>query len=218
MISKFVSATLGLSFCLLSSQVFSAPITLDFEGLGSHASINEFYNGGTDSQGNSGTNYGITFGENSLALKESDPSANFSHEPSAETIMFFLTGSAVLNYAPGFDTGFSFFYTTVSFSGQVDVYDDLNATGNLLGSIMIGALGAGPDALNPFSNWEVGYLAFDGLAKSINFGGTVNQVGYDNITFGSIDPRIIPVPEPSLILLLLSGIGLILIRRKDVDV
>lgn len=196
---------LGMGAALTMNATASV-VTLDFEGLGSQAAVNNFYNGGTDSQGNSGTNYGVAFGPNSLALRESDPVANFSHEPSPQTILFFLTGSAILNYAPGFDTGFSFFYTTVSFSGVVDVYDGLNATGNLLGSINIAALGSGPDPANAFSNWEIGSLGFSGIAKSINFGGTVNQVGYDNVTFGSTNPRVNEIPEPTS--LALSAIAL----------
>ncbi len=178
----------------------AAVISLNFEGIGSGASINNFYNGGTDSVGNSGTNHSVAFGTNALALKESDPTANFANEPSAETIMFFLTGSAILNYAPGFSTGFSFWYTTVSFAGSVNVYDDLNAGGNLLGTIALSALGVGPSPGNPFSNWAVGSLLFAGTAKSINFGGTVNQVGYDDITFGSGRPGG-NVPEPTTLAL-----------------
>jgi PEP-CTERM motif len=193
-------------------------IFLDFEGLGTRAAINDFYNGGTDSQGNAGVNYGISFGANSLALRESDPLANFSREPSAETVMFFLTGSSVLNYGPGFDEGFSFFYSTVSFAAQVQVYDGLNATGNLLGTISLAALGAGPDLSNPFSNWEIGSLSFAGTARSIDFGGTVNQVGFDNITFGSVDPNqptVPAIPEPSTYALMLAGLGVMtLIARR----
>lgn len=186
----------------------SASFILDFEGIGSQARIEEFYNGGTDSMGNSGVNYGVSFGSNALALTESDPQANFSGEPSEETAMFFLTGSAILNYDSGFDTGFSFYYSTVSYAGSVSVYDDLNATGNLLGTIAVEALGYGPDEDNPFSNWEIGFLGFSGIGKSIDFGGTVNQVGYDNITFGSINPNIEqPIPEPTT--MLLFGIGLL---------
>lgn len=199
----------------LSLNASASIITLDFEGLGSRAAIQDFYNGGTDSDGNSGVNYGISFGGNSLALTESDPLANFSGAPTDETVMFFLTGSAVLNYAPGFDTGFSFYYSTVAFEGLVSVYDGLNATGNLLGSIDIAALGAGPDLLNPFSNWEIGSLPFLGTAKSIDFGGTVNQVGYDNITFGSVDPNILSVPAPGVLGLLGLGlVGMLFFRRR----
>ena len=216
MSSFFKNSMATAALCAMMAPVMAAdPITLTFEGAGSGASLNDFYNGGTDSFGNSGTNYGVQFGANALSLKESDPEANFSGEPSEETTMFFLTGSAVLNYAPGFDTGFSFYFSTTNFSGSVQVYDGLNATGNLLGSISLPALGAGPDPLNSFSNWQVGSLSFSGTAKSIDFGGTVNQVGYDNITFGSIDPNIPAVPEPSSYAMMAAGlVGLRLVARR----
>ena len=196
--------TAGLVY---STSAAAVVVTLDFEGIGDYASINNFYNGGTDSLGNSGTNYGVAFGSNTLGIIDADAggTGNFGNEPTPDTIMFFLTGSAVLNYAPGFTTGFSFWYTTVAFGGDVDVYDDLNATGNLLGTINLAALGAGPgDPSGSFSNWAIGGLAFAGTAKSIDFGGTVNQVGYDNVTFGASRPE--PIPEPAT--LALFGLGL----------
>lgn len=216
MSSFFKNSMVTAALCAMMMPVLAAnPITLTFEGAGSGGSLNDFYNGGTDSLGNSGTNYGVQFGGNALSLKESDIVANFSGEPSAETVMFFLTGSAVLNYVPGFDTGFSFYFTTMNFSGSVDVYDGLNATGNLLGSISLPALGAGPDPLNSFSNWQVGSLAFSGVAKSIDFGGTADQVGYDNITFGSINPNVPAVPEPGSYAMMVAGlVGLRLAARR----
>jgi len=49
--------------------------------------------------------------------------------------MFFLDANeAILNFAAGFDTGFSFFYTT-STAATVTVWDGVGATGNPLGSI-----------------------------------------------------------------------------------
>lgn len=220
MCKTLVKAALVAAAGLAATAGEATVIKLDFEGLGSQTQIREFYNGGTDSIGNAGTNYGISFGSNTLSLKESDPEANFSRTPSGETIMFFLTGTAILNYAPGFNDGFSFYYSTVNFAAKVQVYDDLNATGNLLGEIQLRALGYGPDPDNPYSNWAIGSLGFAGNARSVNFGGTVNQVAYDNITFGSTNPNDAStppndVPEPgSLALLMACGVAALAQKRS----
>jgi len=88
----------------------NASIVLDFEGAWDFALLDDFYNGGIDSSGNSGTNYGIEF-SGALALIDSDVGGfgDFANEPSADTVLLFSAISAVLNYSEGFDTGFSFF-------------------------------------------------------------------------------------------------------------
>ncbi|GLT20564.1 hypothetical protein GCM10007933_00150 [Zoogloea oryzae] len=198
------------------SQNAHATIVLDFEGAGSGAQLLNFYNGGTDSAGNSGTNYGIGFGSNALAAIDSDDggSGNFANEPSSKTTMFFLSGSAVLNYAAGFDTGFSFFYSS-STAASVKVYDGIDATGTLLADIPLTAQfnqGCTGDPTGGFCNWTAVGASFAGIAKSIDFGGTVNQVGYDNITFGSSTPG--KVPEPASLALVGAGIAAILRTRR----
>ena len=213
---KLQLAAVATALLGLTGAASAAPNTLTFEGLRDLEAIHGFYNGGTGSLGSSGTNYGVQFNSNSLAVIDSDSggSGNIGNEPTPSTILFFLTGSADLNYAPGFDTGFSFYYTTVGFSGTVNVYDNLNATGTLLGSINLAALGAGPgDPTGAFSNWAIGSLGFAGTARSIDFGGTVNQVGYDNVTFGSTDPNAIPEPA-SVALVGVALAGLSLLRRR----
>ena len=222
MFSKKSLMKSAAALCLVAgtSSAMASTIVLDFEGAGDYASVLDFYNGGTDSQGNSGANYGIQFGANSLALVDSDAggNGNFANEPSANTILFFLTGSAVLNYAPGFTTGFSFFYTS-STAASVNVYDGLNATGNLLGTILLNAQYSDNCVGDPnggFCNWTNAGVAFSGLAKSIDFGGTVNQIGFDNITFGSaVADDGHKVPEPSSLLMLGLGIlGLGAARKR----
>ena len=54
---------------LSAAPAFSAPVTVDFEGVNSYFSINNYYNGGTDESGNSGANLGIGFGGDVLGTQ-----------------------------------------------------------------------------------------------------------------------------------------------------
>jgi hypothetical protein len=130
----------------------------------------------------------VEFNANTLALNQFNPLANFALPPSGDTIMFFLTGTAVMNYAPGFDTGFSFFYTTVSFSGSASVYDGLNATGNLLGTIQLDALGRGPVPAIHSATGGSGTLPSTELQDPSISAAPSTRSATTNITFGSIDP------------------------------
>ncbi len=196
------------SLLAVTLNASAAVVTLDFEGIGSGAMINGFYNGGTDSQGNAGVNYGVAFGASAMALRESDPLANFALAPSPETIMFFGIGGALVNVDAGFTSGFSFWYTNVQSSGSVLVYSGLNGSGSLLGTISILALEEGPSPGNPFSTWAVGSVAFSGMARSAVFNTAVNEVGFDNLTFGSTNPNPTPQPTPEPGSLALAALAL----------
>jgi hypothetical protein len=204
-----------------TTTLANATITvLDFEGIGDLAAINDFYNGGTDSDGNSGTNYGIQFSPNTLGIIDEDAggTGNFANEPSPDTVMFWLDDTdAIMNVPAGFDTGFSFFYSS-STAASVSVYDELDATGTLLGTIDLVAQGFDDctgDPTGDFCNWTPIGVAFAGTAKSIDFGGTANRTGYDDVTFGSDIPDPSPNPEPATLALLGLGIaGLAHQRRR----
>jgi len=212
---------------LWSGSAAALPLTvLSFEGLQDSEQILDFYNGGTGSLGSSGPNYGIGFGADALSLIDSDAggSGNFANEPSPDTIAFFLTGpGVVMNVASGFDTGFSFFYSSTVVA-TVDVYDGLNATGNLLGTLNLAAqAGASEGCQLPgdpngyFACWDPVGVAFAGTAKSANFGGAANVTGFDSITLGSDVPDPDPViPEPGATALFgVSALLLGLVGRRS---
>src|ERR1700722_15047860 len=61
------SAISGLT--LAASSTVAATVTLTFGTEANQALIENYFNGGTDSQGASGVNYGIAFGANAESLK-----------------------------------------------------------------------------------------------------------------------------------------------------
>ncbi len=188
----------------------AAVITINFEGVGELAPVGNFY-----------ASQGVEFSPATLAIIDSDAggSGNFANEPSPSTVMFFLDANeAILNFAAGFSDGFSFFYSSSVVAG-VTVWDGMNGTGTMLGQIDLlnnGTTGPG-DPTGLFATWNIGAVAFLGTAKSINFGGTANQTGFDNITFGSTDPTgPSPVPVPAAAPLLLGALAALraLARRR----
>ncbi len=180
---------------------------LDFEGLGDQDTILDFYNGGMSSQGNSGPDFGVEFVGNTLSIIDADAggTGNFGNEPSPDTIMFFLSGGATtMNVAAGFNTGFGLQYTSVNESGIVEIYAGLNGTGALLGSLNLVPLGAGAgDPNGTFSNWAHVGVDFMGLAHSVVFGGVADQIGFDDVTFGT-SVNVVPLPPAAF-----AGLGLL---------
>ncbi|SET62523.1 hypothetical protein [Thalassotalea agarivorans] len=206
---------LSIALLLFVSNVSNAGlITLDFEGAGNFASIDQFYNGGTDSLGNAGDNLGVNFSPNALSLIDFDAggSGNFSNNPSGDTILFFTQVPSYLNYEAGFTTGMSFYYAAAS-DVVISVFDGLNGSGNLLASISFGANNNGFNCdidEGYFCQWDLVGLRFDGLAKSVDFSGGLNQAGFDDVTLGALELVSIRVPEPStLMILLLTMVGLV---------
>ena len=209
----------------------AAVVVLDFEGIAPFPNnndvlIQDFYNGGTASNGNSGTNFGAGFSRNALLICLNSTTTRCSNTSrggignpaSAQGGLFFLSGSQTyLNYAAGFTTGFSFNYTAVGVGGAVEVYDGLNGAGNLLATLnLTTTASACAPAYNagfcPFSAFGVN---FAGTAKSISFAGVANQIVFDDITFGSATPGP-SVPEPASWALMIAGFGMVgsALRRR----
>lgn len=229
--SSKINRLLGIAAAFTTISVIVVPksqaatvTVLNFEGIADNAnpaiSINNFYNGGTSSNGRSGTNYGITFSSNALALALntlSQTSSNTSRggqgDPSSQLGGFFYqNGSeAFLNFATGFDTGFSFFYSAPFTPATINVYSGIEGAGNLLATLNLPTTNDGrvsgcdgfSAAYCPFVASGVG---FTGIARSIGFVGT-NQSVFDDITFGSVTAGgdTTAVPEPFTIVGTLVG-------------
>lgn len=203
-----LAAVVAAAFALPAS---AAVVTLDFEGIGNQNPVGNYY----------APDY--VFSASTLALVDADNGGdgNFANEPSPNTIMFFLdANNAILNVTNGFTTGFSFWYTS-STAAAVTVYDGLNGTGNVLGVINLNAQfnqNCSGDPSGQFCNWSAGGVSFEGTAYSIDFGGTANQTGYDNITFGSDTPGGGAVPEPATWAMMILGFGLVgaSVRRRRI--
>jgi hypothetical protein len=219
-IKRSIGGVVALALAVMITASPAAAITvLTFEGLQNLESIDGFYNGANGGFGSGpGPGLGITFSANALAIIDSDAggSGNIGGEPSPSTVLFFLSGpAATMNVPAGFDTGFSFYYSSVNVPGLINVWDGLDGTGNLLASLVLPVtqLGGAPDPTGAYSPFLAMGVAFNGIAHSVDFGGTVDQIAFDDITLGSITPGSAlavadterAVPEPGSFLLVVAG-------------
>ena len=213
----FGAVLLAGAFGFGAAPAKAAVISLDFEDIAPYPNdndvlIQEFYNGGTSSIGTSGPDLGISFGNalliclNELSTDCSNTSRGGLGDPSSQRgALFFQSVETILNYAPGFDTGFSFNYVSFQSNGNVNVYDGLDGTGNILATLNLtpnsGTCSGFGAAFCPFSPSGI---SFSGTARSIGFGGTDTIIIYDDITFGSnipgpdSGPAAVPGPLPLL--------------------
>ena len=221
----------------LTTGAQAAVVSLNFEGLApyphsSNLQILEFYNGGLSSAGTTGTNYGVSFGRNALNIclnTLSNSCSNTSRgglgDPGSQLGgLFFLEGDETfLNYAAGFDTGFSFNYSADNVGGSVGVYDGLNGTGSLLATLNLTTNGGLCPGYNAgFCPFSAAGVNFAGTARSISFAGVANQIVFDDVTFGSSTPgQTGAVPEPATWAMMMLGFGAVggaMRRRRNVKV
>jgi len=157
-IQKLLYVVVSLVFFTVNSV--ADDITLDFEGLKDYEEVQNFYDGGSGSKGSTkGLDYNITFSSNTLALIDSDAggNGNFANEPSPNTVLFF-TGSDTsiyMNVEGGFTEGFSFYYTSIQYEGDVEVWTEANGQGKKIGTLHLDitpSLGKG-DPYGTYDNW-----------------------------------------------------------------
>jgi len=200
---KGIFASILLLFAC--STVQGAAVTLDFEGVGDLAAVQSFYNGGTDSVGNSGADYGISFGIGAVALIDSDASGTgqFANELSASTILMMAEESMVINVASGFNERFSFHYSSNA-RVSVEAFSGLDGSGDSVGLLSFGINynddQCGGDPTGLYCNWDFFSMSISGVARSIQFLGLSDElspagkVGLDNMIFGQNELSTVPLP------------------------
>ncbi len=233
-LNKVLITTAALVFSALSS---AGTAVLTFEGMLDQEDVLDYYNGGTSSGvfdpasnttggAGSGTNYGISFGVGGTVTVDSDVApidpifpnnGNIANAPSGAGVLFFYNApDAVMNVAAGF-TALSFYYSLSGAGGFVNIWDGLNATGNLLGTLYLqenfdGNACAG-DPTGSFCNWTLLAVPFTGVAMSADFTGlAASFVAFDNMavtipTFGV-------VAEPGSLALWAVALGALAAARR----
>ena len=185
------------------------------KGVGDGAQIQNFYNGGTDSDGNHGYNYGVPF-TNSLVAELTDPNTFKLDGPPYTVMMVEDNIPAYVNIAAGVQY-FSFQYT-MAIADIIRFYDGINGTGNVIDSVTLVADGNDcPD--NPehkFCKWDMASAQPNiALIRSVDFSDTFLDGAFGNLQFGSIDGSS-AVPEAASWAMMITGLGLVgaALRRR----
>lgn len=185
----------------LSSQADT--IVLNFDGLADEQTVADYYNGG------GGGDYGITFTSNAIAVNEFDE--NEGMLPTPPNGLTFLSGTAAtLDDASGFTNGFSFYYSAPFSPGVINVYSGLDSTGTVLATLNLPTTLDGlnlPGCLDhDFCPFVPIGITFSGTAESVDFGGSANQIVFDDLTISSAAPGLTSSPEPNCWMLVAMGV------------
>lgn len=201
---KLIALTAGL---ISAAPAFSA--TLDFDHAGAYNFIGDYYNGGTNDAGASGSNFGASFGPDALVIANDEYFSYYSNAPTPGVLAAVGADSA-LNISAGFSGDFSFWYSA-SEATSVSIFSGLNGTGTLLGTIALQANTQNGCSDTAYCHWDQASLNLSDIAQSIQFGNTAGLAGFDNVTFTAV-----PVPAAGWMMLsALGGLGAVVRRKRN---
>lgn len=205
--NRLAALVLSLAAMIASPAHAAAPAFLiDFEKSWDYGTdVANYYNGGTASDGSSGTNFGVsftsTFDSALFGLSNNDglgglPNGDYyANAPSMLGVASPFGPTVIMNVAAGVDSALSFYYSSPEIiTGAVKAYSGLNGTGTLLGSFNMQA-----NSVGAYDTWTLATVNFTGTAQSFDFSATSGIAGLDNIA---------AVPEPETYAMLLAGLGL----------
>lgn len=175
---KLISLAAAVASILAASSASAALVTANFDGVASYDAVGSAYAAS-----------GLVFDGEAIAIDGTDATlATPFTAHSGTNAMFSPFNPTVLNVTPGFVGELSLWYSSVTGSTSVTVYDGLNATGNVLATL---SLAANSTAYELFSQAT---QSFDGVAYSISFGGNDGQIAYDDVTVNAV-----PLPAAALL-------------------
>jgi hypothetical protein len=235
-------SALGIGAALVAAQASASNVlisgnaeTLTFGGEVNSASINTFFDAGTDSHGEAGgaaNNVGITFSSTAVFQNAgfngtgfSGGTGKFENVPSHATGVLAFTAVptntvGIMDDSSGF-TSLSFNYSllTNSLLGNsetVSLYSGLDGTGSLLGTIALSASTSPVACTGPrdeFCSWSTASdSSLAGVARSAVFSSGIQGAA----EFDALTVTAAPVPLPASIWLMFGGVaGLFGVARRQ---
>lgn len=190
---------------LASASAFSIDFEADWNANNQFApDLDNYYNGGTASNGASGPNRGVSFVNVSGLSNQSPDFTYYANAPSPLGTAF-AHDNAYLNVASGVGNALAFYYSSPNdVVGAVRAFSGLNGTGTLLGTIDLVANFID----GSYDNWSLATLRFSGVARSFDFTASADAAGvlFDNVA---------TVPEPGMGLMLALGGAAALFARRS---
>jgi len=175
---KLIPIFAAVASIFAASSASAAYVTANFDSVASFSAVGSAYSAS-----------GLVFDAEAIAVDGTDATlATPFTAHSGTNAMFSPFTATVMNVADGFVGDVSFWYSSITGSTTVSVFDGLNATGSVLSTF---TLASNSTAYELFS---LASQSFSGVGYSISFGGNDGQIAYDDVTVNAV-----PLPAAALL-------------------